>query len=108
MGKKEICDTKFILSLYSSDEKKAISLFKRFNIQENNDQCLEYEERVRMDDTEATEVIKEAAGVGDLREMQNLEKEKRNKVIKQLKDGRLSIRQIERLTGISFGVIRGI
>jgi len=41
-------------------------------------------------------------------EIQTYEKQKRNTVIRKFKNRGLSIRQIARLTGISFGVTRGI
>ncbi len=108
IGKKEICDTKFALRMFSTDGKRAITLFKKFNVEENSDKCLEYKERVRINDTEAVEIIKKEANISNISEIQNFEKEKRNKLIKKLKNNGLSIRQIERLTGISFGVIRRI
>ena len=40
--------------------------------------------------------------------LQHYKKEERNRIIKQLKDFGASIRQISRLTGVSFGVIRNI
>ncbi|MDD3841013.1 MAG: transposase [Clostridia bacterium] len=108
LGKKGICDTEFALSLFSHNEKRAISLFKEFNIQENDDECLEYKGPVRLNDEEATKMIIRIAGVQRPRQVQDFEKGKRNEVIKKLKDSGLSIRQIERLTGISFGIIRSI
>ncbi|AKL96079.1 transposase [Clostridium aceticum] len=106
LTKNVICDTKFILSIFGKDEKKAIELFKKFNMEENNDKCFEYEERVKIDDTEATKIIIEVARVENTIQVQSIEKEMRDKVIKELKSRGLSIRQIERLTGVSFGVIR--
>ncbi len=41
-------------------------------------------------------------------EIQNFTKEERNKVIKKCKEQGLSIRQIARLTGVSFGIIREV
>jgi transposase-like protein len=40
--------------------------------------------------------------------LQHYRKEERNHIIKQLKDFGASIRQISRLTGVSFGIIRNI
>ncbi|MDD4569940.1 MAG: transposase [Tepidanaerobacteraceae bacterium] len=62
-GKDGICDTRFALSLFANDKKRAIALFKKYNLEENKDKCLEYEERVRLDDIEATKMIKKVAGV---------------------------------------------
>jgi putative transposase len=108
MTKAEICDTKFALELFSEDFQEALELWQRFNQEENNDQCLEYDDGTRLNDTEATELIQSIAGVKIPSEIQAYEKQKRNQLIRKLKKTGLSIRQISRLTGISFGVIRGI
>lgn len=94
------------MSIFSRDIKSAITLFKNYHTKENNDQCLDYEDKIRIDDIKAMEIIKKAAGVNNMNEIQNFDKENRNKVIKEFKNKGISIRQIERLTGISFGVIR--
>ena len=73
---------------------------------ENQDRCLDYDQGVRLNDTEATDFIKSIASVQSPTEIALFEKGKRNEVIKSCKDKGLSLRQIERLTGISFGVIR--
>lgn len=108
LGKDSICDIKFALGLFDDDNKKALALFRKFNSRENNDQCLDYEEPVRIDDVEATTIVTKLTGVKDPRQIIDLKKDKRNKIIKELRNSGLSIRQIERLTGVSFGVIRGI
>ncbi len=54
------------------------------------------------------ELIKSITNVKNPGDIQAYEKQKRNKLIKLLKEKGLSIRQIERLAGVSFGVIRGI
>ncbi len=61
-----------------------------------------------MNDSEAEALIESVANVKNPGDIQTYEKQKRSKVIKLLKEKGLSIRQIERLTGVSFGVIRGI
>ena len=108
LGENSICDTKFALNFFADDEKKAVELFKRFNNEENKDKCLDYEGEARVNDIDAVKIMIEIAGIENTIQVQNFEKEKRNKIIKQLKNKGLSIRQIERLTGISFGVIRNI
>ena len=107
--KAEICDTQFALGLFSTNSKEALYLWEKFNMENNNDYCLEYDDdKARLNDLEAAELIQNITGVKSSSEIQNFEKQKRNNVIKQLKNRGLSIRQIERLTGVSFGVIRGI
>jgi putative transposase len=53
-------------------------------------------------------MIQSVVGAKIPSEIQSYEKKNRNHVIRKLKDTGLSIRQISRLTGISFGVIRRI
>ena len=94
--------------MFSTDRAKAVKLFKEFNLAENQDRCLDYDQAVRLNDTEATIFIKSISGVGSPTEIQGFDKGKRNEAIKACKDKGLSFRQIERLTGVSFGVIRTI
>jgi len=61
-----------------------------------------------LNDSEAAALIESVANVNNPGDIQAYEKQKRNEVIRLLKRKGLSIRQIERLTGVSFGVIRGI
>lgn len=107
-GKPEICDIDFVLNIFSKDREKAILLFKEFNSEENKDKCLEHDQYIRLKDPEAVDFIKRISGVQSALEIQGLEKEKRNDIIRKCKENGLSIRQIERLTGVSFGVIRRI
>ncbi len=103
-----ICNTKFALNMFSVDHIKALKMWVEFNQEKNNDQCLEYDDGARLNDSEAATLIESVANVNDPKDIQTYEKHKRNEVIKLLKRKGLSIRQIERLTGVSFGVIRGI
>lgn len=102
----KICDTQFGLSLFSKDPKEGLKLFKDFHQEENDDKCLEFDEKIRLNDIEATEIIKEVAVVNNPDEIKELGKEEINKTIKELKNKGLSIRQLERLTGVSFSAIR--
>lgn len=108
IGEPGICDIDFALNMFSTDREKAVKLFKEFNLAENDDRCLDYDQDVRLNDAEATDFIKSISGVGSPTEVQGFDKWKRNEVIKACKEKGLSFRQIERLTGVSFGVIRGI
>ncbi len=108
IGERDMCDTAFPLGVFSKDSQKALLLFKDFHGKENNDKCLDYEDSYRVNDLEAAEIIKKTAGVDNTSSIQRLDKEKRNELIKGFKKKGLSIRQIERLTGVSFGLIRNI
>ncbi|HZJ76231.1 MAG TPA: transposase [Oscillospiraceae bacterium] len=107
-GKPRICNTDFALNMFSNDREKAVELFKEFNSEENRDQCLDYNQNIRLNDTEAGIFIRNISGVQSPTEIQRFEKAKRNEIIKRCREEGLSIRQIERLTGVSFGVIRAV
>jgi REP element-mobilizing transposase RayT len=108
IGKPWICDTDFAFNMFSTDRVKAVKLFKEFNLTENEDRCLDCDQTVRLNDTEAAEFVKNISGVGNPTEVQGFDKGKRNEIIKACKEKGLSFRQIERLTGVSFGVIRSV
>ena len=108
IGEAGLCKTEFALNMFSTDRAKAIKLFKEFNLAENQERCLDYDQYIRLNDAEASEFIRSITGVRCPTEIQGFDKDKRNVVIKACKDKGLSFRQIERLTGVSFGVIRAI
>ena len=71
----------------------------------SDDTCLDLDERKQILDQEAVTIIKKICSVGKCTDVQNLEKDKRDKFLKALKDEGLSTRQLARLTGISRGII---
>ncbi len=71
---------------------------------ENYDSCMEY--TGRKDDAWAKDVISRTLGVSSGTEIQNYGRSERDRALKTLKSEGLSIRQIERLTGINRGVIQ--
>ncbi len=100
-----ITDTDFALSIYCEEREKAIQSFIKYNEDTSALQCLDIEEVRRLRDEEAKEIIKKKCGVKSSLELKNLDKGIRDKYISELKLEGLSTRQIERLTGISRGII---
>ena len=98
-------DIGFVLDLFNEDRKKAIDSFKAFHEIDCNDNCLDIEEKRRIKDDKAIEIIKKVCNVLHCTEIQMLERNKRNNYIKIIKEKGLSTRQIARLTGVSRGVI---
>lgn len=92
--------------MFSNDTQKAIGLFKEFSADKIDANVLEYDEQIRWKDSEAKAFIKKISSVQNPAEIQNFNKELRDDLIRECKHQGLSIRQIERLTGISFGVVR--
>ena len=102
----KIIDTDYVLKIFSEDKDIAIQRFSSFNNKKNEDKCLEYQENKRMNDIEAREMIKDIIKAKKISEIQRLEKEKRDKIIKKIKDIEgISIRQIARITGVSYNVV---
>jgi putative transposase len=104
----QICDTKFMLGLFSANLPSALAEFKRFHLEKNEDRCLEFDEGIRLNDQEAIDIIKKIAAVDNVGEILAWNKLNRKRVFEQCREAGLSIRQLARLTGISVGRIRGI
>ncbi len=97
----EVVDLDFALSLMKRDE------FIAFNNENNDDNCLDIDEKdFRINDIDAKKIIKKISKCDSATEFQELEQKKRDEYIKKMKDKGLSIRQISRLTGISFSIVR--
>ena len=108
IGKPNICNTDICLDMLSTNREKAIELFKEYNSKDNQDLCLDYDKGLRLNDSEAREIIKNIANSNNPSEVMDFDKEKRERVIKSCRKAGLSIRQISRLTGISIGIVRGV
>ena len=63
---------------------------------------------VRVTDEQARQIIKRITKCESAADFQTLDISKRDKFIKKFKEKGLSIRQISRLTGVSFGIVRKI
>ena len=99
----DIVDSDFAFSLLKKDE------FIAFNNEKNDDVCLDIDPKgFRINDSDARKIIKKVSKCDNATEFQLLEQKQRDIYIKRLKYKGLSIRQISRLTGVSFAVVRKI
>ena len=105
IGRSRIINTDFVLEIFSGNREKAINLFIEHSNEQNEDKCLDYDEKMRLTDNDVKEQFRKL-GIENISELQRLEKSKRNAVIKELKsiEG-VTIRQLSRITGISKSVI---
>lgn len=73
-----------------------------------NDKCLDIENRkfIRVTDEQAQKIIFKYSKCKSAFEFQNLDSKRREKFLIKFRENGLSIRQISRLTGISFGIVR--
>lgn len=102
-------DTDFVLKTFQLNREKALSKFVEFVNQNNEDKCLDIEENRQMTDEEAIKIIKEYCKIEHTVDVQKFDVNERNSCLRYLKEEqRLSIRQIERLTGIGRGIIQRI
>lgn len=96
-----LCDKRFVLSLFGSREAFIQSHdAKRETV---GMEWLAY--KPRLDDREASSIAERLYGKNYSEELASMEKAIRDKELRKLKKHGLSIRQIERLTGIGRGII---
>lgn len=102
-------DTDFALDIFETDRAKAVKSFICYVNQENEDVCLDAQDKKQLNDVEAIKLIKKVCKVKHGQDLQKLENQQRNGYLEELKKTHgLSVRQIERLTGISRGIIQKI
>lgn len=106
VNKAEVVDSNFLLKMYNENQKEAILGFIDYNNEVDDRNCLDMEEKIRITDKEARDIIKKVCKVRHAGELQNMEIKTRDDYLKELKEQHsLSIRQIERITGINRGII---
>jgi len=104
-----ITDIEFSLSIFDEDKQRELEQFINFHKEESEAQCLELdEETYPLTDDEARKIIMKVCGAKNATNFQGLDIKKRDKALQSLKENGLSIRQIARLTGVSFGIARKI
>jgi REP element-mobilizing transposase RayT len=105
IGNSIYTDINFALGLFSEDKIKAIKLFEKYMNEENDDQCLEYTEKLNISDDEVIGYFHNI-GIDNISKLQRIEKEKRNEYIRKIKNIEgITVRQLARVTGISKSVI---
>ncbi|MGD9567409.1 MAG: transposase [Sedimentibacter sp.] len=100
----------FVLNIFNNiNREQAVKSFIEFINKENNDECEDIQEKQKLTDAEAIKIIKTYCKVEHGIDLQKIETDKRDSYIRNLrKEFNLSIRQIERLTGISRGIIQNL
>lgn len=98
----DFIDTKYVFEIMSKEE------LLQFNQEESLDNCLDVEDktRVRVVDEEAKRIIEKISKCKNATEFQLLTADNRDTYLKKFREQGLSIRQISRLTGVSFNVVR--
>lgn len=106
MGEPKLIKTTFALKYFGLEPETARERFSEFCSAANDDRCLEAEIKKHSSDEEARELIRKVCRVESPVDLQGFDKVMRNNFLKELKENHhLSVRQIERLTGINRGVV---
>ena len=104
LGGSDFVDTDYILQFCTSEE------FVGLNNEEVTAECLDISDKaiVRVTDEQAKEIIRKVAKCNNISDFQRLETSQRDKYLKKLREKGISIRQLSRLTGVSFSIIRNV
>ena len=98
--KDQLTDTEFALNLLSWKQ------FAEYHNEGGDEECLEVRDVKRVGDSKAETIIKAISQCNNAAEFQALSRGKRDRCLAQLKEKGLTVRQIERLTGINRGVVQ--
>ena len=102
VGASRMIDTEFVYHHISPTD------FVRMHDQSDTTQCLDIKQEKgspRVTDEQARRIIEKHTKCQNASDFQRLDIATRNKYLKLLKEKGLSIRQISRLTGVSFGIV---
>jgi hypothetical protein len=94
------------MNLFKAYSQNPLDEFIRYNNLKNQDECLEIKTIKQKSDDEIRETLLKISGFNHVNEIQYAEKEKRKEIIGQLKSEGASIRQLQRITGLSYKVVR--
>jgi len=97
-------DIKPILDMFGQETETARSKFIEYVNEPSSDECLDISERKKITDAEGR-AIAIKMGLPSVQELQLIDKSKRDAILRELKNAGLSVRQLERLSGLNRGVI---
>jgi hypothetical protein len=105
-GQPGIVDTGLVLAMLAGDEKQQRQEFESFMLVDEDEAFMD-DMPVRLTDQEGRAVIEGITGATSVAQFQALSRERRDEALRNMRRRGLSIRQIVRLTGVPFGVVRG-
>ena len=98
----KLVDKEYIFDLFRIDKKDPIIEFIKFNKLNNDDNCLNLNNKIIINDTDAICIIIKVCSIDNPEELRKFDLNIRNHYLHKLKDAHgLSLRQIERITGIN-------
>ncbi len=101
-NKYNLCEKNFVLKIFSWN----LTSFKEHSMQACDDEIINSNGKNRLNDMQASKTIENIAGLNAPAELQTFEKENRDMLLKKFKAVGIPMKQIARVTGISYGIIR--
>lgn len=97
-----IIDSGFVFEIIEKEQ------FISFNNEKSFDKCLDVEEKpvIKVTDEQARKIVEKYSRCKNASEFQSLDIRARDKCLKKFREDGLSIRQISRMTGVSFNIVR--
>jgi len=103
-----ICDTEVVLGLFSKSHMERSRLFEEFTRESSDDAFIEMNEAVCISEDAVSEKMLSISGAGSVAEFQALPADEQILALRTMRVSGMSIRQIVRHTGASFGIVRGV
>ncbi|MGI5926737.1 MAG: REP-associated tyrosine transposase, partial [Thermacetogeniaceae bacterium] len=98
-------EIEFVLGMFSTNRDEAMKSFIEYVNKPNNDECLEISNKRKITDEEARSIIRKLCKIDPI-DLQKLDMSTRKAYLSKIKkESCISIRQIERITGINRGII---
>lgn len=99
-------DTSQILAIIHKDRKTAVKMFRKFSEEDNEDRCLDWDGTRRIGESEARDIARTVMEGKPVTALQTMDTETRRKILSRLRNEGLSLRQISRITGLPFHIVR--
>ncbi len=101
-------DTTLILGLLHNKKGKAVEELRKFSEEGNEDRCLDYDTTKRVSESVAYEITKETMMGKPVTSLHTMDQDARNIILSHLRNEGLSLRQICRITGLPFHIVRKV
>lgn len=102
----ELCATAEVLFVVDADPGRALEEFKKLHAELVETVCMDADQERRLSDAEVKTALAELCGTDQAARLQELPTTERDATIAALKEQGASLRQIVRLTGWPFGIVR--
>ncbi len=99
-------DTNQILGIIHRDKERAIEALRKFTEEDNEDRCLDCDEARRISESQAHEIARKVMKGKPATALQAMDQDARNKILRRLRKEGLSLRQVSRITGLPFHIVR--